>query len=105
MKLPSLLLSTFLTLLAFGAGDVLAAFGITTSGSSLVVDTGGGLVFKVGTSSGDITSLVYNSVEYQDSVSTLIPYLSISWTDLFLRSAGFQAKTTSVASRFSLRRV
>ncbi|KAL7414977.1 Rhamnogalacturonase B, N-terminal-domain-containing protein [Mrakia frigida] len=69
MKLPSLLLSTFLTLL-FGVGDVLAAFGITTSGSSLVVDTGGGLVFKVGTSSGDITSLVYNSVEYQDSAKT-----------------------------------
>ncbi|EPS39845.1 hypothetical protein H072_6295 [Dactylellina haptotyla CBS 200.50] len=44
-----------------------AAFGITTSGSNYVVDTGGGLVYSVSTSTGDIVSLKYNGVEYQDS--------------------------------------
>src|SRR4051812_17150313 len=33
-----------------------AAFGVTSSGGSYVVDSGAGLVFKVNQSSGDITS-------------------------------------------------
>jgi rhamnogalacturonan endolyase len=51
-----------------------AAFGLTTSTDFYTVDTGAGLVFKVrrtdnGSSTqspGDIASLVYNGVEYQD---------------------------------------
>ncbi|QRV84626.1 rhamnogalacturonate lyase [Ceratobasidium sp. AG-Ba] len=46
---------------------VFAAFGVTNGSGYLSVDTGGGLVFRVSTSSGDITSLNYNGVEYQDS--------------------------------------
>src|ERR1043166_6788088 len=42
-----------------------ATFGVTTAGSSYVVDTGAGLVFKVDQSSGDITSIVLNGTEYQ----------------------------------------
>jgi rhamnogalacturonan endolyase len=45
---------------------VLAAFGLTNSGGYYIVDTGAGLVFKVKQSSGDITSLKYFGVEYQD---------------------------------------
>jgi rhamnogalacturonan endolyase len=41
-----------------------AAFGLTTTTSSYAVDTGAGLVFTVNRSSGDITSLVFNGVEY-----------------------------------------
>ncbi|KAF8755314.1 Rhamnogalacturonan lyase B, N-terminal [Rhizoctonia solani] len=55
--------------LAFAActPGVLAAFGVTTGSGYLSVDTGGGLVFRVSTSSGDITSLKYNNIECQDS--------------------------------------
>lgn len=44
-----------------------AAFGVVSSGGSYTVDTGAGLVFKVNQSNGDITSLVFNGVEYQSS--------------------------------------
>jgi rhamnogalacturonan endolyase len=51
-----------------------AAFGLTTSTDFYTVDTGGGLVFKVRRtdngsstqSAGDISSLVYNGVQYQN---------------------------------------
>ncbi len=46
---------------------VFGAFGITSSGGAYIVDTGGGLVFQVNQSSGDITSLVYNGTQYQSS--------------------------------------
>ncbi|KAG8718171.1 hypothetical protein FRC09_013067 [Ceratobasidium sp. 395] len=46
---------------------VFAAFGVSTGSGYLDVDTGGGLVFRVSTSNGDITSLKYNGAEYQDS--------------------------------------
>src|SRR5438874_1571866 len=51
-----------------------AAFGLTSDANFYTVDTGGGLVFKVrrtdkGVSTqsvGDLASLVFNGVEYQD---------------------------------------
>ncbi|MEU0672810.1 rhamnogalacturonan lyase B N-terminal domain-containing protein [Streptomyces sp. NPDC006172] len=42
-----------------------AGFGWTDDGSHYVVDTGAQLVFKVGKSNGDLTSLVYRGIEYQ----------------------------------------
>jgi len=42
-----------------------AAFGITSTSGSYTIDTGAGLVFKVNQTSGDITSIQYNGVEYQ----------------------------------------
>ncbi|MER5715547.1 rhamnogalacturonan lyase B N-terminal domain-containing protein [Streptomyces sp. NPDC002132] len=42
-----------------------AGFGWRDDGSYYVVDTGAQLVFKVGKSNGDLTSLVYRGVEYQ----------------------------------------
>ncbi len=42
-----------------------AAFGFTDDGSHWVVDTGGGLVFKVQKSNSDLASMVYNGNEYQ----------------------------------------
>ncbi|KAF2649921.1 polysaccharide lyase family 4 protein [Lophiostoma macrostomum CBS 122681] len=42
-----------------------AAFGLTSTSSRYTVDTDGGLVFQVSRSTGDITSLLYNGVEYQ----------------------------------------
>ncbi|KAL1715124.1 polysaccharide lyase family 4 protein [Schizophyllum commune] len=44
-----------------------AGFGLTESGSSFIVDTNAGLVFTVDSSSGDLTSIVFNDVETQDS--------------------------------------
>ncbi|CZR63908.1 related to Putative rhamnogalacturonase [Phialocephala subalpina] len=43
---------------------VSAAFGYTDDGSNHVIDTGSLLVFKVSKTNGDITSMVYNGVEY-----------------------------------------
>ncbi|KAF5382448.1 hypothetical protein D9615_003008 [Tricholomella constricta] len=45
---------------------VFAAFGITTSGNNLLVDTGAGLVTTINKSNGDITSLNYNGKQLQD---------------------------------------
>src|SRR5580765_1771706 len=42
-----------------------AAFGVTSSSGSYVVDTGAGLIFRVNQTSGDITSIQYNGIEYQ----------------------------------------
>jgi rhamnogalacturonan endolyase len=44
-----------------------ASFGLADSGGAFVVNAGAGLVFKVEKASGDITSLNYRGVEYQDS--------------------------------------
>ncbi|KAJ8519003.1 hypothetical protein ONZ45_g3996 [Pleurotus djamor] len=44
-----------------------AAFGITTSGSNVIVDSGAGLVTTVNSNNGDITSLVFNGKQLQDS--------------------------------------
>lgn len=49
------------------AGTALAAFGVSDSNGRFVVDTGGGLVFQVNKSTGDIVSLVYGGQECQDS--------------------------------------
>src|SRR4051794_35449137 len=51
----------------FIPASLFAAFGLTSSGGFYTVDTGAGLVFKVNQTSGDITSLVFNGVEYQYS--------------------------------------
>ncbi|KAK4442058.1 rhamnogalacturonase B [Podospora aff. communis PSN243] len=42
-----------------------AVFGLTSKGNSFSVDTNAGLVFEVSKSTGDITSLLYNGVQYQ----------------------------------------
>ncbi|KAK0188158.1 polysaccharide lyase family 4 protein [Armillaria mellea] len=44
-----------------------ASFGVTTSGTKMLVDSGGGLVTTINTSNGDIISLDYNGKELQDS--------------------------------------
>ena len=59
---------TYLTILALSLllpTSASAAFGVTSISGSYTVDTGAGLVFKVSQSSGDITSIQYNAVEYQ----------------------------------------
>src|SRR5262249_30754563 len=59
---------TFLTVLAVSLLLPLRAsaiFGVTSTGGSYIVDTGAGLVFKVNQTSGDITSIQFNGVEYQ----------------------------------------
>ncbi|KFY50277.1 hypothetical protein V495_00321 [Pseudogymnoascus sp. VKM F-4514 (FW-929)] len=53
-------------LLGYGASAALAAFGVTTFGNGFRVDTGGGLIFDISKSNGDITNLDYNGVQYQD---------------------------------------
>jgi rhamnogalacturonan endolyase len=49
----------------FAPSSASAAFGVTSISGSYVVDTGAGLVFKVNQTSGDITSIQYNGIEYQ----------------------------------------
>ncbi|KAK7464908.1 hypothetical protein VKT23_006116 [Stygiomarasmius scandens] len=46
---------------------VFAAFGVTTSGSNMLVDSGAGLVTTINTANGDITSLDFNGVQLRDS--------------------------------------
>ncbi|CAE7175730.1 unnamed protein product [Rhizoctonia solani] len=60
MRLSSLLLLA-------GLPTAFAAFGVTTGSGYIDVNTGNKLVYRVSTSSGDITSIKYNSVEYQYS--------------------------------------
>ncbi|KAJ2926778.1 hypothetical protein H1R20_g10303, partial [Candolleomyces eurysporus] len=43
-----------------------AAFGFTTSGNSINVDTNAGLLFTVNKATGDITSMKFNGIEVQD---------------------------------------
>ncbi|MCM1975670.1 rhamnogalacturonan lyase B N-terminal domain-containing protein [Streptomyces sp. G1] len=50
---------------ALGGTASAAAFGWSDDGANYVIDTGAQLVFKVGKSNGDLTSLVYRGVEYQ----------------------------------------
>jgi rhamnogalacturonan endolyase len=51
----------------FAPASVSAAFGVTSSAGSYIVDTGAGLVFRVNQTSGDITSIQFNGIEYQAS--------------------------------------
>ncbi|KAF8645163.1 hypothetical protein AX16_007991 [Volvariella volvacea WC 439] len=44
----------------------LAAFGVTTSGSNLIVDSDAGLVTTINMNNGDITSLIFNGKQLQD---------------------------------------
>ncbi|KAJ6584788.1 polysaccharide lyase family 4 protein [Mycena capillaripes] len=44
-----------------------AAFGVTTSGSNMLVDSGAGLVTTINTANGDITSINFNGKQLQDS--------------------------------------
>ncbi|KAK1718190.1 rhamnogalacturonase B [Colletotrichum acutatum] len=46
-------------------GAALGDFGLTTSDSTYTIDTNGGLVFEVNRTNGDITSLLYNGVQFQ----------------------------------------
>ncbi|OTA55936.1 polysaccharide lyase family 4 protein [Hypoxylon sp. EC38] len=55
---------TILALILLGDG-ALAAFGFSTTSNRYKVDTNGGLVFEVNRANGDVTSLVFNGVEYQ----------------------------------------
>ncbi|RPB11856.1 RHGB_ASPAC Rhamnogalacturonase B [Morchella conica CCBAS932] len=52
-------------LLTHAATSVLGAFQLTSTSSAYTVDTDGGLVFSVSRTTGDILTLVYNSVDYQ----------------------------------------
>jgi rhamnogalacturonan endolyase len=56
-----------LLLALFAVRTVYAAFGYSTSGSTITVDAGSSnsLVFKVNSNNCDITSLVYRGTEYQ----------------------------------------
>ncbi|KAG7039202.1 rhamnogalacturonase B [Colletotrichum scovillei] len=48
-------------------GTVSGDFGLTTSDTSYTIDTNGGLVFEVNRTNGDITSLLYNGVQFQST--------------------------------------
>ncbi|KAH5331056.1 rhamnogalacturonate lyase [Parastagonospora nodorum] len=61
------LITSVATVLSIGQG-VSAAFGLTSTTTGYKVDTDGGLVFEINKSTGDLTSLNYNGVEYQGTV-------------------------------------
>ena len=56
-----------LVMLCISTESVEAAFGVSHSGGIYTVDNGAGLSFEVQDSDGDVQSLVYNGVEYQDT--------------------------------------
>jgi glycopeptide antibiotics resistance protein len=55
--LTTAMLFSLATVLAFSVSQALAAFGVSKSGSSLVVNSGGGLVFKVRLCRGDFRTI------------------------------------------------
>ncbi|KXH26787.1 rhamnogalacturonase B [Colletotrichum salicis] len=55
----------FLTCVAGLLGTAFADFGLTTSDSTYTIDTSGGLIFEVNRTNNDITSLLYNGVQFQ----------------------------------------
>ncbi|KAF9254200.1 Rhamnogalacturonase B, partial [Marasmius fiardii PR-910] len=65
---------------------VWAAFGLTESGNSYIVDTDGGLVFTVDKTTGDVTSMKYAGKEAQDTAGGKNSHIasgigaSCSWT-------------------------
>ncbi|KAH8104842.1 polysaccharide lyase family 4 protein [Cristinia sonorae] len=61
----ALILSWILSFVLY-FGVAFAAFGVTTSGNSFVVDSGAGLVTTINNANGDITSLKFNGKELQD---------------------------------------
>ncbi|KAB5588783.1 hypothetical protein CTheo_7770 [Ceratobasidium theobromae] len=76
----------------------LAAFGVTESGNSFVVDTAGGLVFTVDKTNGDITSMLYNGIQAQDQskhshIASGLGTAPCSWTQI-----GNYIKITCVTS-------
>ncbi|KAK6534029.1 hypothetical protein TWF281_005369 [Arthrobotrys megalospora] len=84
---------------AFCVRVTFAAFGITTSGSNFQVDTGAGLIYQVSKSTGDVVSLKYNNVEYQDTskythinsglgTSTVSGSLVNGYTKITIQSSG-----------------
>ncbi|KAK7691108.1 hypothetical protein QCA50_006211 [Cerrena zonata] len=63
------------------------AFGVSKSGNTITVDTAGGLVFKVDSTSCDITSMVYNGQEAQDQskqsqISSGLGTATVSYTTI-----------------------
>ncbi|KAF9561420.1 rhamnogalacturonase B [Agrocybe pediades] len=60
-------LLTFCAVYLVAVATTALGFGFTTSGNSIIVTTDGGLVFTVDKTSGDITSMVFNGIETQDS--------------------------------------
>ena len=65
-RTPSLLGAALVTLGSLLAPrPARAAFGYTDNGAAYVVDTGAGLVFQVDKASGDISSIVFNGIEYK----------------------------------------
>ena len=65
MRLKRFLIFASATVLLGAMPRAFGAFGVTSSGGFYTVDTGGGLVFMVNQSNGDITSLNFNGTEYQ----------------------------------------
>ncbi|KAH9994589.1 polysaccharide lyase family 4 protein [Xylariaceae sp. FL0662B] len=60
------MLATFIPFaLAILTKGAYAAFGLTNTENGYQVDTNGGLVFEVDKTNGDVTSLLFNNVEYQ----------------------------------------
>jgi len=66
--------ATLASVTAVAAAEATSSFGLTTDATFFTVDTGAGLVFKIRRfddgastrSAGDISSMVYNGVQYQD---------------------------------------
>jgi rhamnogalacturonan endolyase len=72
----------------------LPSFGITTSGSTYVVDTGANVVFRVARSNGDITSITYHGRELTAPNSLTHRYSHYE--------SGLSSTTTSVTTRVDL---
>ncbi|GAA5919104.1 hypothetical protein JCM6882_005123 [Rhodosporidiobolus microsporus] len=66
MRFRSSLVSALACAFTLFSAPALAAFGVSTSGSTLTVDSGSNLVFTINTSNGDIRSMKYKGKELQD---------------------------------------
>lgn len=85
----------FAALLLTSAVNAHAAFGLTNAGGLYTVDTGAGLVFQVNQTNGNVSSIVYNGVEYQDQTSGRTSHLISG-----LGSSGTSVTATNVGTNY-----
>jgi len=95
---PHRLLACFVgLLLACTSTSVFAAFGVTTSGTNHIVDTGAGLVFTVN-GSGDIRSILFNGKELLDTAKPTGIASGTGATSVTATTTGNTIKLTCTAS-------
>ncbi|KAK4183510.1 rhamnogalacturonase B [Podospora australis] len=81
---------------------VVAKFGLTTKGNTLSIDTNAGLVFDINKANGDITSLLYNGMQYQGTSKMSALNSGLGTSTVTAETIGNIIKITVVAKSLPL---